>query len=100
MTNMEIEKVIMDSLDDLNSNLDKPIDLSAKSETILFGKGSSLDSIDFVSLIIDIERQIRDISGKNITLADKRALSHKNSPFRTVGTLTNFVFEQLNEVKS
>lgn len=97
MTKQEISKAILATVAEYNSNLDTPVDLSAGSESVLFGQGSSLASIDFVSLIVDIEDAIECNTGKSITLADARAMSQKNSPFRTVGTLAEYIESRLKE---
>lgn len=87
----DIIKIINDKIRDLNETMDDKIDLSNGSESILFGSGSPLESVDFVSLISDIEQAIEDEFDKTITIADSRAMSQKQSPFRTVGALAEYI---------
>jgi acyl carrier protein len=61
--------------------------------TALFGIDSALDSMGLVALVLDIEEQLADRLGVEVTLMDERALSRRHSPFRTVGTLTDYVVE-------
>lgn len=64
----------------------------AKSEdTVLFGTGGGLDSLGLVTLIVNTEQQLGDDLGRPFTLVDERALSSRNSPFRTLGTLADYV---------
>ncbi len=91
MTKQEIAKIVMEQVDAYNANLDTPVDLKDGEDTILFGGDGVLKSVDFVTLVLDIEEAIEEASGKAITLADERALSQKNSPFRTVGTLSEYI---------
>ena len=35
--------------------------------------------------------------GKTVILADERAMSRRHSPFRTVGTLSELLYERLGE---
>jgi len=65
----------------------------ADINTVLFGMGSELDSIDFVSLIVAIEDKICYEYGVVISLTSEKAMSKKNSPFRTIGTLVDYISE-------
>lgn len=93
---MNVESIIINQIETYNQSADKKIDLSAGNDTVLFGRGSVIDSIDFVSLIIDIEQAVEDKTGKHVTLSDERAFSRKNSPFRTVATLADYINGELN----
>jgi len=64
----------------------------AKSEdTVLYGPDAKLDSLGLVTLIVNTEQQIADDFGKSVSLANEKALSERNSPFRTVGSLVSYV---------
>ena len=60
-------------------------------ETRIFGGGSPIESIQLVSLIIDIEDSIYDAFDLEITLADERAMSQERSPFRDVRSMVDYV---------
>ena len=49
-----------------------------------------LDSMQLVSLILAIEREVEDTFGVAVTLADERALSMKASPFRSIEALADY----------
>lgn len=91
MTSDEIEKIIQAQVQSYNENLDEPVDLSTGADSVLFGEGGVLASVDFVTLVLDIEEAVENATGKSITLADERAMSQKHSPFRTVGTLADYI---------
>ncbi len=63
----------------------------------LFGGDSPLDSMDLVALVVDLEEQIRDVFGKEITLADERAMSQEINPFSKVESLTRYIHLLLTE---
>lgn len=65
-----------------------PVELS--SETRLYGKDGLLDSMALVSLVMSLEQEIAEKFGAEISLADDKALSQKNSPFRTIGSLVTY----------
>lgn len=60
-------------------------------ETRLSGKGAFLDSLALVQLLIDIEERVGDRYGISVALMDERAMSEKNSPFITVGSLADYL---------
>jgi acyl carrier protein len=66
--------------------------------TPLIGVNSILDSLGLVTLLVDLEQKIDGEYGLSVTLADDRALSQKNSPFRTVNTLTDYVYKLVEEM--
>ena len=57
----------------------------------LLGKKSILDSLSLVTLIVVIEQKLKEEQDILITIADERAMSQHKSPFRTVGTLADYV---------
>ena len=72
-------------------------ELDADEQTPLFGRGTSLDSLAFVSLLADVEQQVNEQLSILITLADDRALSQKKSPFRTIRTLADHICMLIQE---
>ena len=93
----KIQEAIIEHIREFNDTLENPVDLSKGIDSVLFGEGGALDSVDFVSLVVDIEQMIEEKFGKIVGLADARAMSQKNSPFRTVGTLADYVEKQIKE---
>lgn len=92
-----IQEAIIEHIAEFNSTLENPVDLEKGADSVLFGVGGTLDSVDFVSLVVDIEQMIEDRFGQVVGLSDARAMSQKNSPFRTVGTLTDYIESHLKE---
>ena len=91
-----VTQIVLEALQ--NANRGRPDDdqLDTSAEAVLFGDGSSLDSMDLVSLIIDVEEMLADASC-HVALSDERAMSMRHSPFRSVTTLVDFVCAQQNE---
>jgi D-alanine--poly(phosphoribitol) ligase subunit 2 len=48
-----------------------------------------------VNFIVSLEQGIADEFGLAVTLADEKAFSRETSPFRTVGSLADYVMEHL-----
>jgi len=66
----------------------EPLDES----TDLIGTKSVLDSLGLVQLLADLEQRLQTEYQLSLTLADERALSQKNSPFRSVGALVDYAW--------
>ncbi|MBU0983648.1 MAG: acyl carrier protein [candidate division Zixibacteria bacterium] len=88
---------IYGAIGQLNGELPPDSQLDSSAETVLFGAGSKLDSLGLVNLIVGTEQRLQDRFGVAVTIADERAMSQKNSPFRTVGTLADYVELLLGE---
>jgi acyl carrier protein len=69
-------------------------------ETVLVGNEAVLDSIGVVQLIVEVEQRVEGEHGVSITLANDKAMSQRNSPFRSVGVLTDHVVATAQEVAS
>ena len=93
----KIEKIIIDTLKELNEELENENLHNPTSETKLYGGSGALDSLALVSLITDLEEKISDEFEKDIILADEKAMSQRTSPFRSVETLTNYIQKLLEE---
>jgi acyl carrier protein len=84
----------------INAELPPDRQLSKTPDTRLLGPQSVLDSLHLVSLLINIERELEDTFGVALTLANERALSMKESPFRTLESLASYIEVLLNEAQN
>ena len=93
----KILRSIYVSIDELNEQFSDEKKLSKSKETVLFGSNGKLDSLGLVNLSIITEQIIEDNFAISITIADERAISQKHSPFRTVGSLADYIEILLKE---
>lgn len=98
--NEEIFKIIGRSVDEINEDLPGDAKISKDPEAILFGKGSSLDSMGLVNLIVAIEQEIEDELDVTISIANEKAMSRKSSPFKTLGALAEYIEFLIEEEKN
>ena len=77
------------AIDELGGKIVEPVGES----TALFGPESMLDSIALVSVVLDIEQRLDEEADVKVRLMDERALSRRHSPFRSIGTLVDYVTE-------
>ena len=94
MTRSEVVDLILDVIRE-DPRRSAPGDLGESAR--LFGKSSIFDSLSLVSLIAETEARINDRCGAAIILTSERAMSRQHSPFRTVGSLADYICELLGE---
>ena len=93
--NDPIDPLLRAALRDLAVELGQPGLATVTDDTRLFGPQSPLDSMALVSLIADLEARVATELGRNIVLADERAMSQVRSPFRTVASLRAHLAEHV-----
>lgn len=93
----KITQVIFRTIDEINHQLAENHRIEKSTATALLGKSAVLDSLGLVNLIVTVEEEIEEQFGVNITLADERAISQERSPFRTIGTLVEYIYMLLKE---
>ena len=96
----KIIDLIFDTIDKFNNEYSDEIQLEKSSHTALLGQGSKLDSLGLINLIVAVEQNVEDKFDITITLADERAMSQGISPFRTVGSLADYIEMILEENKN
>ncbi|MBM3560235.1 MAG: acyl carrier protein [Alphaproteobacteria bacterium] len=89
-TRDQVLALIYDAIDELNDTLEPDRRLARTPATQLFGENGELDSFGLVTLIVGVELRLGERFGVPVTLADERAMSQRNSPFRSVGTLADY----------
>jgi D-alanine--poly(phosphoribitol) ligase subunit 2 len=99
--NMTIEAILVDfiypALDEVIGMKENASYIEKSENTALFGDNSVLKSLELVSFIVLVEERINEKLEFGITLTSERAMSRSSTPFRTTGTLAEFVKELLNE---
>ena len=96
-TNNELTEIIYDAIDDLNELLPPEQTLNKTEDTVLFGGEGKLDSLGLVTFIVAVEQKISEKYQTSLALADEKAMSMMNSPFRTTGTLAAYIEQRLAE---
>lgn len=96
MTNENTKETLINIvIEETKALIDNDENLNEK--TALLGAEGILDSMGLVSLIVAVEQDVEDEFGKEITIADAKAMSQKNSLFRTIGSLVDYIENLLNE---
>ena len=96
-TDERISKAVSAAVDDLNQQLPPGVQVDKSLDAPLYGAAGKLESLDFVTLIMEVEEKINAEFGTDITIADDNLLSKEKSPFSTLGTLNDYLQELLNK---
>jgi acyl carrier protein len=92
-----ITGIVIGSLADIMRGLEVGSPEPLNEETRLYGTKGVLDSIALVSLIAEIEDRIAKEFGRDVILADERAMSQRLSPFGRVALLVEYIEQLLQE---
>ena len=92
-----LEGIIYPVIDEFNPTLPADRQLAKDPDTELFGTDNGLESIQLVSFVVAVEDHILDTMGNDLVLADEKAMSRRNSPFRNLAALAEYIAELLGE---
>lgn len=92
-----ILEIVMTQVNNLVNTFPDEQKFDVQENTVLFGKDSNVDSLSLVSLIVDMEAIFLDEYDAAISLTDDRAMTREISPFNTINTLTDYIYEITNE---
>ncbi len=88
----DVQSIVIERVKSYFESMD--IETEVNIETRLIGRNSQLDSMGLVNVIIDIEGCMMD-NDLSVSLTSEKAMSAKNSPFKNIGTLSDFIYKQI-----
>lgn len=92
MNKEKINEIVINILEDYCK--ESEIEVEINKDTPLIGSARILDSMGLVNIIVDIETAFLD-EDVEVSLTSEAAMSGRISPFRSVGSLCNFIARQL-----
>ena len=96
----QVNQILFAAIEEINEQLPPGRKLAADTSTLLFEAEGVLDSLTLVQLIVATEQKVQETLNIIITLADDRAMSQKNSPFKSVGSLASYIVLLIKEKSS
>ena len=91
MTREEIDQVVKKTFKQVTIDNDKPFDGEPATGTAIMGPDSPFDSVDLVTFIVALEQTLEDEWDIPIILADDRGMSQAVSPFKTIGSISDYI---------
>lgn len=92
-----ILKIIYLCVDEINDDLEADGKLEKNELEEIFSANSKLDSMGLVNFVVSIEEKIQEHFNLDVTLADDKAMSQSRSPFRTIGSLAEYIENIINK---
>ena len=86
-----ITKAVYLAVDALNAELPAGVSVEKSLDAPVYGAGGKLESLDIVTLIMEVEEKINAEFHTEITITDEHLLSKQKSPFSTLGTLVEYL---------
>jgi D-alanine--poly(phosphoribitol) ligase subunit 2 len=87
----EILRLVYLAIDDVEARSVDGVPVEKTPDAPLLGASKGIDSLTFVNLVVAIEEQIHKAMGKSVVLIEEDNIALQEHPFRTVGTLANYV---------
>jgi acyl carrier protein len=87
----KIYEIIYSSLEEINRLRPSSQKIPARDDIFLYGSKRSLDSLEFVSLMVSVEQKLEN--NIMIDLTGKALKSAENNPFETINSLHKYISE-------
>ena len=83
------------AVEELNEELEYESLNNISDTTPIFGGDDGIDSLSLVRLVVELEGSVEQQLGVHVALADEKAMSMRNSPYRSVGSLVELIVAQV-----
>lgn len=93
----EISNIIYSTLNEIGTMNDFEMPKELNHETNIIGAKGILDSLAFVSFLVAVEQKINQQFDKHISLNSEKAFAQKQNPFRSAGTLTQYIMDNWDD---
>ncbi len=87
----DILGLVYAAIDEVNAQSADGVAIAKAPDARLLGRDGGVDSLTFVNLVVAIEEQIQNELGQSVVLVDEDSMALQEHPFRTVGTLADYV---------
>ena len=79
------------AVDEVNEDREDLPPLTKEPGTPIHGAESGLDSLGLINFVVALEEELENRFGMTIVLSDDQALLAEPSPFRTIGSLSEYI---------
>lgn len=97
MERNKIQDIVISNVKALVDTLPEEQKFIVNNDTLLFGSDSNVDSLSLVSIIVDLESTFSNDYDLSISLTDDKAMMREKSPFDSINSLVDYIFEIVNE---
>lgn len=96
MNKTQIQEIVFQAIEMANNIREEDKQIPQSLETELYTDNGHLDSMGLVGFLIDVEELFLD-EDVQIALSDEKAMSQRNSPFKSVQTLVDYIENLIKE---
>ena len=82
-----------------NADVAKEQRLDQRPESVLFGEGGKLESVELIGVIISLEEELEKELGTPVVISGEWSLTQDPSPFATLGSLAEHIRELVEEAE-
>jgi acyl carrier protein len=90
-----IIEILYQAIDETNLQLPQDAKLEKRIDEIVVGPKGKLDSLGLITFLVAAEEKLQAGLGANISLTSELTAMGNENPFRTIGSLAEFVASQL-----
>ena len=98
LSKQQASDLVLESLVALNLEKEESEKIPVSIDTVLLGTGTSLDSLDLIFVITNIEDRLYDLADQEIQLAAETNVFDGDRPFRTVETLGDHIVTLMESI--
>jgi len=95
VTDEKVLELVYAACDVINRDLPEDDKIVKATETILHGEGASVDSLTIINLMLEVEAQVEQASGRRVSLMNADAFNRGD--FATVDSFSRYVSKQVNQ---
>ena len=82
-------------IDEHNNLNPKELKLEKSKETILIGQKGNLDSLAFLTFLVEVENIVKKNIDQNIVIIDEILFSEENGPYNTIASLSEYILKRI-----
>lgn len=97
--NSPILELVYQVIDEMNEQFAGEKIIEKSENTLLYGKNSSLDSLELINFIVLTEQRFEEEYNVHLVLADERALQMRNNPFENIRSFVDYIEMLCDEKK-
>ena len=90
-----ILELIYRVIDEQNNLNPKELKLKKSEETILIGQKGNLDSLAFLTFLVEVESIVKKNIDENIVIIDEILFSEENGPYNTIASLSEYILKKI-----
>lgn len=90
----KISEILYACIDSANRMLPSEEKLAKSPETVLVGEKGVLDSLALITLLVDLEDELRTKLGVEVSLIEDDLMADAQGPYSSIANLTQWIYQR------